>query len=361
MAKSVYIHIPFCKSICSYCDFCKMFYVKKWVGKYLDALYKEVQEKYEGEEIKTLYIGGGTPSALNIKELEKLKDIIDLFNISKNCEITFEANIQDLNDIYLTYLKNIGVNRLSIGIESFDDAKLKLMGREATFDQADKVIKIARSKGFNNINVDFIYALPNENIETTKEDIKKFIKLKPDHISAYSLILEKNTKMNIHYKETVDEDTEYEMYQLIKKSLSKAGFEHYEVSNYSKPNKYAKHNLVYWLNGEYYGFGLGACGYLHEVRYENTRNLNKYLNGNYTTTKELVSLEDEKKNKLMLGLRLLKGIDLNAWFLKYNENLENNESIKKLIKEKSLMVKDHYLYVNPKRLYIMNEILIKII
>lgn len=361
MAKSVYIHIPFCKSICSYCDFCKMFYIKKWIGKYLDALEKEIKERYEGEEIKTLYIGGGTPSSLNIKELERLKDIIDLFNISKNCEITFEANVQDLNDIYLTYLKNIGINRLSIGIESFNEDKLKLMGREATFDQANKIIKIAKSKGFNNINVDFMYALPNETIEQTKDDIKKIIKLNPDHISAYSLILEPNTKMNIHYKETVDDDTEYEMYQLIKRALSKAGYEHYEVSNYAKPNKYAKHNLVYWLNGEYYGFGLGACGYLHEVRYENTRSLNKYLDGEFTKNRELVSLEDEKKNKLMLGLRLLKGIDLNAWFLKYNENLENNESIKKLVKEKMLIVKDNYLYINPKKLYIMNEILIKII
>lgn len=338
-----------------------MFYIKKWVPKYLDALKEEVKSRYEGEEIKTLYIGGGTPSALNVSELEKLKEIIDLFNISNKCEFTFEANLNDLNDIYLTHLKNLGVNRLSIGIESFDEDKLKLMGREANFTQADQIIKIARSKGFNNINIDFIYGLPNETIDVTKEDIKKMIKLKPDHISAYSLILEPHTKMHIHYKETVDEDTEYEMYSLIRKALKKAGYDHYEVSNYSKPNKYAKHNLVYWLNGEYYGFGLGACGYLHEVRYENTRNLNKYIEGSYMLNRELVSLEDEKKNKLMLGLRLLSGIDLNAWFLKYKENLENNENIKKLIKEKMLIIKENHLLINPKKLYVMNEILVKLI
>ena len=338
-----------------------MFYIKKWVPKYLDALKEEVKSRYEGEEIKTLYIGGGTPSALNVSELEKLKEIIDLFNISNKCEFTFEANLNDLNDIYLTHLKNLGVNRLSIGIESFDEDKLKLMGREANFTQADQIIKIARSKGFNNINIDFIYGLPNETIDVTKEDIKKMIKLKPDHISAYSLILEPHTKMHIHYKETVDEDTEYEMYSLIRKALKRAGYDHYEVSNYSKPNKYAKHNLVYWLNGEYYGFGLGACGYLHEVRYENTRNLNKYMEGSYMLNRELVSLEDEKKNKLMLGLRLLSGIDLNAWFLKYKENLENNENIKKLIKEKLLIIKENHLLINPKKLYVMNEILVKLI
>ena len=361
MARSVYIHIPFCKSICSYCDFCKLFYVKKWANKYFDALKDEINGLYEGEVIKTLYIGGGTPSILNDKELEQLGEVINLFNLDKNCEITFEANISDLNDIFLAHLKNLGINRLSIGIESFNEEKLKLMGREANFDQASKIMKIARSKGFNNINIDFMYAIPNETLNDVKEDLKLIMKLKPDHISAYGLILEPNTRMNIHYKETVPDDEEYEMYKYIQKTLKKAGFDHYEVSNYAKPKKYAKHNLVYWLNGEYYGFGLGACGYLHEVRYENTRNINKYLDGNFMMTKELVSLDDEKKNKLMLGLRLLRGINLNDWFLKYHENLEARESIKKLIKEKLLVVENNYLYINPKKLYIMNEILIKII
>jgi len=338
-----------------------MFYVKKWANKYFDALYDEVQNLYEGEMIKTLYIGGGTPSMLNESELEQLDRVIKLFTLSPDCEFTFEANLSDLNDIYLTRLKNMGVNRLSIGIESFDEAKLKLMGREASFDEANKIIKMARSKGFDNINIDFMYALPKEDLQTTKDDIKKIIKLKPDHISAYGLILEPNTRMYIHYKKTVEEDEEYEMYKSIKRMLSRAGYEHYEVSNYAKPNKYAKHNLVYWLNGEYYGFGLGASGYLHEVRYENTKNINKYLDGKYINKRELVSIEDEKKNKLMLGLRLLKGINLNEWFLKYHENLEVNENIKKLIKEKLLLVEDNYLFVNPKKLYIMNEILVRII
>lgn len=337
-----------------------MFYVKKWVDKYLDKLYEEVENMYEGEELRTIYIGGGSPSALNPKELEKLGKIIQLFNLSKNCEVTFEANINDLNDIYLTHLKNIGINRLSIGIESFDESNLKLMGREANFDSASKIIKMARSKGFNNINVDLIYALPKEELNTLKEDIKKILKLDPDHISCYSLILEPNTKMFLHYKKTVDEDLEYEMYKYIQKKLSKSGYVHYEVSNYAKPNKYAKHNLVYWLNGEYYGFGLGASGYLHQVRYENTRSMTKYLDGKFIYKKELVSTEDEKKNRLMLNLRLLKGINLNDWFLKYNENLETREEIKKLIKEKLLIVENNFLFINPKKLYIMNEILLRI-
>ena len=338
-----------------------MFYVKKWANKYFDALYDEVKNLYEGEVIKTLYIGGGTPSILNDKELEKLGNVIGLFNLDKNCEVTFEANVSDLNDIYLTHLKNLGINRLSIGIESFNEEKLKLMGREANFDQASKVMKMARSKGFDNINIDFMYALPNETLNDVKEDLKQIIKLKPDHISAYGLILEPNTKLSLHYEKTVEDDEEYEMYKYIQKTLKRSGFDHYEVSNYAKPKHYAKHNLVYWLNGEYYGFGLGASGYLHEVRYENTKNINKYLDGKYMNTKELVSLEDEKKNKLMLGLRLLRGINLNDWFLQYHENLENNESIKTLIKEKLLIVENNFLYINPKKLYIMNEILIRII
>lgn len=361
MARSVYIHIPFCKSICSYCDFCKLFYIKKWVYKYLESLYEEVKKRYEGEVIKTIYIGGGTPSSLNPKELDKLHEIIGLFNKDKNCEITFEANISDLNDLYLTRLKNIGINRLSIGVESFDEENLKILGREASFDETQKIIKIARSKGFNNINIDMIYAIPNEDVEILKSDLKKVTKLNPDHISFYSLILEPNTKINLHYDKTVDEDIEYEMYKLIQKTLKKEGYDHYEVSNYAQPKKYSKHNLVYWLNGEYYGFGLGATGYMHEVRYENTRNITKYIKGDYEGITELVSLEDEKKNALMLGLRLTKGIDLNAWFLKYNENLEAFESIKKLVKEKMLIIDNNRLYINPKKFYIMNEILVQII
>lgn len=361
MARSVYIHIPFCKSICSYCDFCKVFYVKKWVSKYLDELQKEIVDRYEGELIKTLYIGGGSPSQLKDTELEKLEKIVSLFKFAPDYEFTFEANINDLNDIYLTRLKNLGVNRLSIGIESFDSDKLKLMGREANFQDADKIIKIARSKGFNNINIDFIYGFPNETINVVKDDIKKILKLKPDHISAYSLILEPNTRLYIHYKKGVSEDEEYEMYSHIKKALVKYGYEHYEVSNYTKPGKEAQHNLVYWNNDEYYGFGLGACGYLHEVRYENIRSLTKYLNGEYISKRELVSIEDEKKNRLMLGLRLTKGINLNEWFLTYGDNLEADEKIKELIKEKLLKVENNYLFINPKKLYVMNEILIRII
>ena len=361
MARSVYIHIPFCKSICSYCDFCKVFYVKKWVPKYLDELQKEVIDRYEGELVKTLYIGGGSPSQLKDSELEKLEKIVGLFNFTEDYEFTFEANINDLNDIYLTRLKNLGVNRLSIGIESFDNDKLKLMGREADFDSASKIIKIARSKGFNNINIDFIYGFPNESLNVVKEDVRKILKLKPDYISAYSLILEPNTRLYIHYKNGASEDDEYEMYSYIKRTLTKAGFNHYEVSNYSKPGKEARPNLVYWNNDEYYGFGLGACGYLHEVRYENTKNLTKYLKGDYIGKRELVSIEDEKKNRLMLGLRLTKGINLNEWFLTYGENLEVDPNIKELIKEKLLKVENNYLFINPKKLYVMNEILVRLI
>lgn len=338
-----------------------MFYVKKWASKYFDSLYEEVKDRYEGELLDTLYIGGGTPSILNVDELSKLKEIIDLFEFEEDYEFTFECNIQDLNDIYLTHLKNLGVNRLSIGIESFDEKNLQLMGRDASYQEAENIIKMARSKGFKNINIDFMYGLPNEELNTVKSDLKKILKLKPDHISAYSLILEPNTRLHLHYKKGVDQDTEFEMYQYILRTLTKEGYDHYEISNYAKKDKEAKHNLVYWNNKEYYGFGLGACGYQHEVRYENTKNINKYLDGKYMYKRELVSHEDEKKNELMLKLRLKNGINLNEWFLKYGENLEVDENVKKLIKEKLLKVEGNYLFINPRKVYIMNEILIRLI
>lgn len=338
-----------------------MFYIKKYAKNYFDELKKEVLEKYDGEKIRTIYVGGGTPSCLNINELKKLKEIIDIFDLSDNYEFTFECNLNDLNDMYLNHLKELKVNRLSIGIESFDQEKLKLMGREASFDYANKIIKIARLKGFDNINIDMIYGTPRENINTLKNDVKKVLKLNPDHISFYSLILEPNTKLSIFYDKTIDEDLDYTMYKYINKTLTKKGYNHYEISNYAKINKESIHNLTYWKNEEYYGFGLGACGYKEQVRYENTRSITAYLNGKHEKTKDLLSIEDMKKNELMLGLRLFKGIDINTYRDKYNEDLLNNLEIKKLIKNKSLILNNNHLCINPKKMYVMNEILLKLL
>lgn len=359
--RSVYIHIPFCKSICSYCDFCKLFYHGPWVTQYLNSLLLEIQDKYMGEEIETLYIGGGTPSALSIKDLKYLFEIIDKFNLSDNLEFTFECNLNDINEELLNFLKDNCVNRLSIGIESFNEDKLAFMERSHTYEEAENAISLARSIGFDNINIDLMYGIPGESLKDLKKDIDLFLKLDPDHISTYSLIVEDNTKISNAGVAPISEELDASMYELICDKLDNKKYVHYEVSNFAKRGKESKHNLTYWNNEEYYGFGLGASGYRHGVRYENTRSITKYFKGEYVKNEELLSKEDKMYNELMLGFRKMEGINLREFFLKYEINMQEAFDLREVLKEKELLVDGEYIYVNPEYIYVMNEILIKII
>ena len=191
--KSVYIHIPFCNSICSYCDFCKVVYNHDWLKPYLERLESEIDNSYMGEEIETLYIGGGTPSCLSIEELKDLFKVIAKFKRKEETEFTFECSISDIEEEKFRFLYEQGVNRLSIGIESFDKEKLEFMKRTSDFKDAKKKMALLRNIGFNNINIDLMYAIPGETVKTLKKDLEKFLKKKPEHICTYSLIIEKNT------------------------------------------------------------------------------------------------------------------------------------------------------------------------
>jgi len=359
--KSVYIHIPFCNSICSYCDFCKVVYNHDWIYPYFERLSEEIDNSYLGEVIETLYIGGGTPSCLTIEELKILFQLLNKFHFSSNIEFTFECNLNDLEEEKLLFLYQHGVNRLSIGIESFDEEKLKFMNREANFKDAKKKIELARKIGFKNINVDLMYAIPNETTKVTQNDLKLLLKLNPEHISTYSLIIEKNTLVGLNKIKPIEEDKDSKMYDLICKTLKKAGYVHYEVSNFAKKGFSSKHNLTYWNNEEYYGFGCGASGYVAAIRYENTKSLTEYLKGNFVSSKSLMSKVDNMENELILGFRKLEGISLEHFFDKFEENMQNIFPIKPLIKNGDLIYKDGYIFIHPKKLYVMNEILIKLI
>lgn len=359
MAKGVYIHIPFCKSICSYCDFCKFIYNEKWIGAYFVALSREIKERYMDDEISSIYVGGGTPSALSSEELRRLFRMIEKFKKTSDCEFTFECNLSDITEELLVILKYYGVNRLSIGIESFNKNNLAFMNRTADFKDALEKINLCRQCGFNNINLDLMYAIPKETMKDLKKDVELFIRLNPEHISTYSLMLEENTKAYIENEKYIDEELDYEMYKYICNKLNKA--HHYELSNFALPGYESRHNLLYWNNENYYGFGLGASGYIDNVRYENTKNLKKYLLGDYTKTKEFVGLEAKMKYEVMLGLRKIEGINKKDFFQKYNQNIEDVFDLKPLFKNKDLINKKEYIYINPDKLYVMNEILLKII
>lgn len=359
--ESVYIHIPFCRSICSYCDFCKMLYNGSFVTQYLNALLKEIKDRYDGEEIKTLYIGGGTPSSLSIKDLKYLFEIVRQFNLTKLEEFTFECNLNDLNEELLQFLFDNGVNRLSIGIESFNEDKLKFMERFHSYQEACNIFKIIRDIGFTNVNVDLIYGIPGETLKDLKKDLELILKLNPDHISTYSLIVEDNTKIGIQGVVPILEELDASMYEEICDLLDVKKYEHYEVSNFALKGKKSKHNLKYWNNEEYYGFGLGASGYTNGVRYENTRSLTEYVKGNVRKNEEILSVEDKMYNELMLGFRKMEGINLKEFFIKYGVNMQEVFDLHEVLKNEELIVDGEYIYVNPEYIYVMNEILIKIL
>ena len=361
ICSSVYIHIPFCKSICAYCDFCKVLYKQEWVVNYLQALKAEIKDRYMGEKIKTIYIGGGTPSCLTFKEIEYILRLTALFNKEELEEFTFECNLEDINDELLGLLKKYGVNRLSIGIESFDEDNLLLMKRKCDYKEALAKITLARQWGFDNINLDLIYALPGEKLSILKKDLKLLLKLNPTHISTYSLMIEDNTFLNYKKINSIPEDLDAEMYYYIGKELKKAGYNHYEVSNFAKPGYESKHNLGYWNNEEYYGFGCGASGYLAGVRYDNTRSLTNYLKGDIKSTEQLLSKEMIMEYELILGFRKLEGIQLKSFYDKYQINMQDVFPLKPLIKNGDLVYKDGFVKINPKKIYIMNEILLKLV
>lgn len=355
--RSVYVHIPFCKSICSYCDFCKFLHKEEWVNIYLDSLSKEIDEYYENDTAKTIYIGGGTPSCLSIENINKLFNILKKIKVSNSYEITFECNIDDINDELLDTLALYGVNRLSIGIESFNEKNLKFMNRHYNKKEIIEKIKLCRIHDFDNINVDLIYALPNESLFTLKKDLNNILKLGVEHISTYSLIIEEHTMLSYNKVKPIEEELDYKMYTYICKKLNKKGFHHYEVSNFSKTGYESIHNLTYWNNDEYYGFGLGAHGYINDVRYENTRNFNKYIKGEFRFDELMVSNQEEIENELILGLRKLDGINIEEFNKKFDKDIFKEFKIEDALKKGYLRLKGGMLYIPEKYIYIMNEII----
>lgn len=358
IVKSVYIHIPFCHNICSYCDFCKIFYNEKIVNDYLDSLNREIIANYNGEVIDTIYIGGGTPSSLNINQLNKLFEIIKIFKLSKTYEFTFECNVDDINDEMAKILYDNGVNRISVGVQTFNRNLLSVLNRYHDKKEIIKNINLLK-KYFNNINVDFIYAIPGEKFSDVKNDIDSFLKLDINHISTYSFILEPNTILGINNKETINEEMDAKMYNYICSMLSNNGFKHYEISNFAKDGYESKHNLTYWNNLEYYGFGLGASGYINDIRYTNTKSLKHYINNsNLHIEEHLLSKKEKMENEMILGLRKISGVNKKDFYYKYGINIYDVFNIDYLISKKLLFDNGENIYIPSEYLYVQNSILI---
>ena len=353
--RSIYIHIPFCNNICSYCDFCKVYYTQKWVNDYLDSLDREIKYRYKNEVIDTVYIGGGTPSSLSIDELKKLFNILKQINFSYK-EFTIECNLDSLTKEKIDLFKMNKINRISIGIESFSKKNLKFLNRKLV--NLD-LISYIKEKGINNINLDLIYALPNENIEELNNDLDNLLKLEPTHISTYSLMIEPHTILYNNKVESIDENKDYEMYKFIIKKLKK--YNHYEISNFCLDGYESLHNLTYWNNENYYGFGVSASGYIHNMRYTNTKSITEYINNFHEIEHIELSKKETMENEMILGLRKLNGVNIIEFKNKYQKNINDVFKIDRLLEEGKLIIKDDYIKINPKYIYVSNEILINFI
>lgn len=361
ITKSCYIHIPFCNRICSYCDFCKIYYNKDLVKRYLTSLKKEIESNYNQEVLKTIYIGGGTPSSLDTYELEYLFNILSILKKDKNIEFTIEGNFESTTKEKLDLYKKYGINRLSFGIESTNKDNLNFLERSLDKEKVKEVLDYAKEIGITNINVDLIYAIPKETNEILKKDIEYILSLNIPHISTYSLIIEDNTKLKINNEKKIDEEKDYEMYKTICNTLKNNNYNHYEISNFSKKGYESLHNTCYWNNDRYYGFGLGASSYINNIRSTNTRSITKYLKNDYIYEQETLSKKDEMEYEVILNLRKKDGINLELFKEKYNIDLINVYNYRNLLENKLLSLSNNNLSITEDKWYISNEIIVKLL
>ena len=346
---SAYVHIPFCTQICYYCDFSKVFIKNQPVDSYLEHLIEEY-DSYDIKKLRTLYIGGGTPTALSAPQLafllEKLTDKLDLSYLE---ELTIEANPGDLDQEKIAVLKDSPVNRVSLGVQTFNDRMLKQIGRSHLEKDIYENITNLKKAGFDNISIDLIYALPKQSMEDVKTNVAKAIALDIPHMSLYSLILENHTvfmnRMRRGKLPLPKEDLEAEMFECIIAELEKAGFEHYEISNFSKPSFESRHNLMYWDNAEYYGIGAGASGYVDGVRYKNHGPIRHYLQaveaGNARVQEEVLTLKEKMEEEMFLGLRKKSGVSKKRFEEKFGLSFEDQYgAVAAELTEQGLLVPD---------------------
>ena len=354
----IYIHIPFCKQKCFYCDFISYANQDKYFQKYVQALSKEINNFIDNNkiEVQTIYIGGGTPSLIDAKYIEEILHIFEKRNLLKEAkEVTIEVNPGTVTEEKLRNYKNLGVNRLSIGLQSTEDKILKQIGRIHCYDDFLNTYKMAREVGFKNINVDLMIGLPNQKIIDVKNSLEKIIKLEPEppnHISVYSLIVEENTPIEKMLEsgelELPDEELERNMYWYVKNFLELNGYKHYEISNFAKLGNESKHNLDCWNQKEYVGFGVAAHSYIDDVRYGNIGNVEEYIknceNDEFGKNKVIDEVENDifskEKEFMLIGLRKIEGVLIQDFKNKFGENpiFVFKDELKKLVDENLLIV-----------------------
>lgn len=349
----IYVHIPFCKSRCKYCDFFSTTHLDKQ-SQYVDALLSEWQDRrIDSNQIATIYIGGGTPSTLTLHNLQL---IIDSLHLPKGREVTIEANPGDITLEKARAWRKMGINRLSIGIQTFDDRLLQLIGRRHTATQARQAVTIAQEAGFDNISIDLMYALPSQTMALWQHDVQEALQLGVQHISSYGLIYEEGTVLTTLLDhgviEAVDEDTEMQMYDYLVEQLTQNGYEHYEVSNFALPERHSKHNSSYWNDTPYIGLGAGAHSYNGQKRQWNISDLDMYMEQAYQHSlrpeEEILTEEQRYTERIMLGLRTCYGVD--------REDIKQDKA-QEYITQGMLLEKDNRITATTQGFHILNRII----
>lgn len=352
----IYIHIPFCVRKCFYCDFLSAPSDEETRERYVKSLCREIKQEaraYEQYQVDTIFFGGGTPSLLTAEQIQRIMDTVrgnySLQSGKEEPEITMEVNPGTVTFEKLCGYKKAGINRLSIGLQSVRDEELKALGRIHTFEEFKDTWNFARKAGFSNINVDLMSALPGQSVENWRESLEKAAALGPEHISAYSLIVEEGTLFFDWYEEKTvtdeahpplpDEDKEREMYKLTEEFLKQYGYHRYEISNYAKEGKECRHNRRYWQRENYAGFGLGAASMVENVRWSNTRNLQQYLEANRKEDRQVLSEKEQMEEFMFLGLRLTKGVSAQNFYRQFGKEIESvyGQVLTELMKEKLLL------------------------
>ena len=371
----IYIHIPFCKQRCTYCDFYKETGSNNnQIDAFVDALIQEIQLRksyLNGDDISTVYFGGGTPSVLNFNQFKKIFNVIyNCFNVEDDAEITMEANPDDLTEVYLKTLSPLPFNRLSIGIQSFNDAHLKKINRRHDAQQAKDAVINARKHGFKNISIDLIYALPGQTIDDWKYQLEEAFKLNVEHISAYGLTYEEGTALwkqrNKGLVKVTEDEVTLQMFDYMRLQMSEKGFESYEISNYAKPGFRSRHNSAYWQFVPYLGLGPSAHSFDGKSRQWNISSQQKYTEGisifKPLFEKEILSEQDFYNDFIMVSLRTKEGIDLIRLKNRFGDVLFDYclQNAENQIKYGNLILNNNRLFLSDAGVHITNQVIVEL-
>jgi oxygen-independent coproporphyrinogen-3 oxidase len=368
---ALYLHIPFCKQKCFYCDFPSFACKDNLMLNYTNAICKEISNAVN-YKIGSIFIGGGTPTYLSLECLKLLKEAIAKLELTENMEFTVEGNPDSFNSEKLLIFKAMGVNRLSIGLQAWQDTLLKNLGRAHNKEQFLNTFKTARTLGFNNINVDLMFGLPNQTFLNWKETLEKVIELNPEHISCYSLIVEEGTPfyktMELGKLNLPEEDVEREMYEFAIEFLKSKGYKQYEISNFSKEGLECRHNLTYWNLKDYLGCGSSAHSYINNTRYRNDSDIEKYIydinsGTNAVIEKHVNSIEDNMEEFMFMGLRKIEGISIEEFKLRFKIDIHSvyPKVLDKFLKTNLLVLEGDRLYLSAKGIELSNQIMCEFI